>query len=100
MALQWARTSNNSKLLLKISPQIRDEEINPLNINHLLQTCSWAYIAEAVKRPCDYSMVNYEKVIKEKLEEEERMAERKLNFAVVRYLSGGGKKMAKVKDRD
>ena len=33
-------------------------------------------------------------------EEEERRAEGKINFVVIRYLSGGGKKMAKLKDKD
>ena len=44
-----------------MSPQIRAEEINPLKIDHVLETCSWSYIAEAVKEPGDYAMVDYEK---------------------------------------
>ena len=57
-------------------------------------------LAEAVKEPGDYAMVDYEKEWQERQEEEEERAKRKLDFVVVRYLSGGGKKMAKVKDKD
>ena len=60
MALQWAKDNNKSRLRLTVSPQVRSEEINPLIINQLLKSCSWSYIGEAVTRPDDYTMVNYE----------------------------------------
>lgn len=93
-------SKNKNRLRLLVSLQIRTEEISPLKIDHVLHTCSWAYVADAFKRPGDYPMANAEQEKKEELEEEEQRAGRKLDFVVVRYQSAGGKKTIKLKDKD
>lgn len=65
-----------------------------------MSTCSWAYVAESIRDQTDFQMLDYKEHHQQQIQDQINSQTRKLDFVVVRYLSGGGKKMAKVKDRD